>query len=124
MRELGSRDRVLGDAKIVKPMENVKKDNSDDTDLTDTAENEGGKSTGSIGGTGGGFDATKKAMNTHSDNNKEEINIDDFLVDMNCYKFHGKLQNLIYSTCPIIPKYHTTFGEPIERQEISIELEN
>jgi hypothetical protein len=91
MRELGSRDRVLGDAKIVKPMENVKKDNSDDTDLTDTADNEdatGGNSAVSLGG--GNVDH-KRAMNTHSDNNKEDINIDDFLVDMNCYKFQGKL---------------------------------
>ena len=30
---------------------------------------------------------------------------------------------MIYSTCPIIPKYHTTFGEPIDRQEISAERE-
>lgn len=30
----------------------------------------------------------------------------------------------MFSTCPIIPRYHSTFGEPLERQEISAELEN
>lgn len=29
----------------------------------------------------------------------------------------------MWSTCPILPKYHITFGEPVERQEVSTEFE-
>jgi len=47
----------------------------------------------------------------------------DELIDINRYRFQGMLQNQIFSTCPIIPKYHLAFGEPIERQEVSAEQE-
>lgn len=36
------------------------------------------------------------------------------LVDMKKFKFKGKFNNKIFSTCPIIPRFHATFGEPIE----------
>jgi hypothetical protein len=29
----------------------------------------------------------------------------------------------MWSTCPILPKFHIAFGEPIERQEVSTEFE-
>jgi hypothetical protein len=29
----------------------------------------------------------------------------------------------MWSTCPVLPKFHSTFGEPIERQEVSTEFE-
>ena len=29
----------------------------------------------------------------------------------------------MFSTCPVLPKYHVSFGEPIERQEVSTEFE-
>jgi hypothetical protein len=29
----------------------------------------------------------------------------------------------MWSTCPVLPKFHITFGEPIERQEVSTEFE-
>ena len=49
--------------------------------------------------------------------------IQDEMVDINRFRYEGQLSNVIYSTCPVIPKYHTTFGEPIDRQEISAEFE-
>ena len=49
--------------------------------------------------------------------------IQDEMVDINRFRYQNQLSNMIYSTCPIIPKYHTTFGEPIDRQEISAERE-
>ena len=57
--------------------------------------------------------------------NAQEIDniIQDEMVDINRFRYQNKMSNIIYSTCPIIPKYHTTFGEPIERQEISSEFE-
>lgn len=39
----------------------------------------------------------------------------DEMVDINKFRYTNKLSNIIYSTCPIIPKFHTTFGEPIDR---------
>lgn len=45
------------------------------------------------------------------------------MVDINRFRYQNQMSNIIYSTCPIIPKYHTTFGEPIDRQEISSEFE-
>ncbi len=41
--------------------------------------------------------------------------IQDEMVDINRFRYQNSLSNIIYSTCPIIPKYHTTFGEPIDR---------
>ena len=29
----------------------------------------------------------------------------------------------MHSTCPLVPKFHATFGQPIERQEISKEID-
>ena len=45
------------------------------------------------------------------------------MVDINRFKYNSAFTNPVYSTCPIIPKYHSTFGEPIERQEASAEYE-
>ena len=45
------------------------------------------------------------------------------MVDINRFRYQNQLSNIIYSTCPVIPKYHSTFGEPIDRQEISSEFE-
>jgi len=47
----------------------------------------------------------------------------DEMIDINRYKFQDQLQNFMWSTCPILPKYHITFGEPVERQEVSVENE-
>jgi hypothetical protein len=34
------------------------------------------------------------------------------------------MKNFIFSTNPILPRFHTTFGEPISRQEISSEMQS
>ena len=49
--------------------------------------------------------------------------IQDELIDINRFRYNSMITNPIYSTCPVIPKYHITFGEPIDRQEISSEFE-
>jgi hypothetical protein len=33
---------------------------------------------------------------------------------MKKFKYKGKFNNKVYSTCPIVPRFHATFGEPIE----------
>lgn len=33
------------------------------------------------------------------------------------------MQNFLHSTCPLVPKFHATFGQAIERQEISKEVD-
>ena len=47
----------------------------------------------------------------------------DELIDINRYRYNGLTQTAMWSTCPILPKFHTTYGEPIERQEASTEFE-
>ena len=47
----------------------------------------------------------------------------DELVDINKFRFNGAFTNKLMSTCPILPKYHVAFGQPIDRQEMSSELE-
>lgn len=47
----------------------------------------------------------------------------DPLVDINRYRFNARVQNYLHTTCPIVPKFHSTFGEPIERQDISQDLD-
>lgn len=39
----------------------------------------------------------------------------DELVDIHRYRFNGLFSNSSYSTNPILPKYHVTFGAPLDR---------
>lgn len=41
--------------------------------------------------------------------------LNDQMIDIMKYKFNGKLKNFIYSSSPIIPRFHSAFGEPIDR---------
>lgn len=46
----------------------------------------------------------------------EELDISNtHLIDINKYRFNNRLTNLMSSTCPVTPKYHSTFGIPIDR---------
>lgn len=45
------------------------------------------------------------------------------LFDMKQYKYKGKFCNKIYSTCPVVPRFHSTFGEPVEFQPMNVEME-
>jgi hypothetical protein len=45
------------------------------------------------------------------------------MIDIFRIRFNGRLQNIIYSSNPIIPRFHSTFGEPLARQEISAEMD-
>jgi len=47
----------------------------------------------------------------------------DELVYIHKYRFNGQFSNAQYSTNPIVPKYHVTFGQPLDRQEVSSEFE-
>jgi len=45
---------------------------------------------------------------------EEGEEISNKLYDMKQYKYKGKFCNKIYSTCPVLPRFHATFGEPVE----------
>ena len=45
------------------------------------------------------------------------------LIDMKKFKFKGKFNNKVFSTCPVIPRFHATFGEPIDFQPLNVEME-
>ena len=42
---------------------------------------------------------------------------------MKQYKYKGKFCNKTYSTCPVVPRFHSTFGEPVEFQPLNVEME-
>jgi hypothetical protein len=43
----------------------------------------------------------------------QEIDFNEHIVDINKYRFNKTSQNLMGSTCPVAPKFHATFGQPI-----------
>lgn len=106
LREMGTRDRVLGDAELVRPMEGG---NGGDEETQD------GTRKSVIGRT------AEEAANKEKNEQIDVIN--DALIDINKYRYNDRLSNYMYSTCPIVPKFHATFGQPIERQEISTEID-
>lgn len=78
----------------------------------------------SAGGAGAGPSQPTASGNEVAANAQEIDNIiQDEMIDINRFRYQNQMSNTTYSTCPIIPKYHTTFGEPIDRQEISSEFE-
>jgi hypothetical protein len=45
------------------------------------------------------------------------------LIDMKKFKYQGQFSNKIYSTCPIFPKFHSAYGEPVEKQPLNIDMQ-
>ena len=41
--------------------------------------------------------------------------IKDEMVDIMKCRFNKRFSATVQSTCPIVPKYHATFGEPVDR---------
>ena len=94
---MGTRDKVLGDAFLVKPQEQraeckIKDDSATDGDTTAASAEEDPNAAGEV------IDIQKDA-----------------LLDINKYRFNKKMSNFLHSTCPLVPKYHATFGQAIER---------
>ena len=46
------------------------------------------------------------------------------MASMRLYKCNGTFNNQIFSTCPSFPKFHCTFGEPVQKQTADIEMDN
>jgi hypothetical protein len=105
LREMGTRDRVLGDALHVKPKEAAmwegsgvgEESTTDDTCVEKMEIDEG---------TGAAPDLAREP-----------------LIEINKYKFGPRIRNYLHSTCPVVPKYHATFGQAIAHQDVSQELE-
>lgn len=130
LREFGTRDRVMGDINHVKPMEKQYVAKLEDMEGDEIGSSRGGNSasmprdsqaklskSASVDVSMGGGGVTANASDI------DNIIIDE-MVDINKFRYNGHLgTNTVYSTCPIIPKFHTTFGEPIDRQEVSAEFE-
>ena len=46
------------------------------------------------------------------------------MATLRLYKCNGTFNNQIFSTCPSYPKFHCTFGEPVQKQSVDYELEH
>lgn len=117
----------MGDANLVKPSEKDAVVTNDDVDM-DAADLEEAGNTADMNATNGtasgGNDTAPKQGGIGADNQQEIDNfIQDEMIDINRYRFNQQVNTIIFSTCPIVPKFHTTFGEPVDRQEISAEFE-
>jgi hypothetical protein len=108
LRELGTRDRILGDANFVRPLEHKSEcafKDDDESSVSDAKDSHNMEGYGELG-------------------NSEKIDLNkDALFDINKYRFNKNFQNFLHSTSPLVPKFHSTFGQPIERQEISYDID-
>ena len=110
----------MGDINNVRPMEKQQVTKLEEMEDDDTEMDMGVASNPNIGS-----DQRDKQSDPALATSAQEIDnvIQDEIVDINRFRYQNQFSNVIYSTCPIIPKYHTTFGEPIDRQEVSSEFE-
>lgn len=94
MRELATRDRVNFDVNTFGPREGA------NSLFEQVIKNE----------------EVKKSHGKKGDiSEKAESVIMDEMIDINKYRFGGLTQTHMWSTCPVLPKFHVTFGEPVER---------
>ena len=120
VREMGTRDRVLGDVRFLKrkgPSEgrSTLYEPPEDKQREELYKN---------------IDFENGMLPKCSINDLVKVNCDetiditkDSLVDINKYRFDGRFVSHYYSTCPIVPHYHQTFGQPVDRQEASAYFE-
>lgn len=102
---MGTRDKVLGDAHLVRPIEQ-----KSESPMTE----EGEISSKTV--------ADQQTLD--EGDTKENLDVTtDGLIDINKYKFNDKFNNYLYSTCPLVPKFHASFGQPIEKQDISMDID-
>ena len=141
---MGTRDRIMGDCTVLEPMEDVNlrinlEGRVATEEAVDSRENSFREETFSMAHKSKGkFTETSfssmfspnhlqekenpktlikiSKANDQSTVGEESVDIMSAqLIDIMKIKFNEKFQNFIFSTCPIIPRFHTTFGEPLDR---------
>ena len=105
LREMGTRDRVMGDAEFVRPKENEKPKQRKPGETTPPRPSK-----------------IKELLDAEN-LPPEEVDFQDHLVDLNKFRFNKRMHNQLGSTCPVAPRFHAAFGQPMERQELSFEYE-
>jgi hypothetical protein len=135
MREMGTRDRVMGDAIFLGPMESPLEGKLGSTLGQTKMSGLGGgdmelessrfsQHSSYAGGDDFGHKETsyapmyrvKDQMQLTAGGKKEVIDvINDELIDIQKIRFNDKLQNFIFSSNPILPRFHSAFGEPLSR---------
>ena len=45
-------------------------------------------------------------------------------VSLKGYKYNRRFNPALSSTCPCVPRFHSTFGRPTLYEEVSVEMEN
>jgi hypothetical protein len=46
------------------------------------------------------------------------------MASVRMYKYNGKFNNRVYSTCPSYPLFHFTHGEPTSKETVDVEMDN
>ena len=113
MREFATRDRVMGNMEYVLPKEATKvsqRNAAEDPTLSINASRTRMKAESDKNGSGPLPQATGGEGEEH-------------VTDAQKYKYRDRLSVRHLSTCPVVPRFHATFGEGLERQEISMEME-
>lgn len=135
---MGTRDRILGDVNIMGPMEMAKTEYEEIPDGSKEQKEEDEfvgvgvpKSKGKF--TESSYSSMFKPQFLQEKENpnimmrvkrdprdktadKDDVDIiNDQLIDIHKYKFNDRFKNFIFSSCPIIPRFHSTFGEPLDR---------
>ncbi len=116
LREFGTRERIAGDQIHVSipPTESSKVAANNTTPSFSNDYGAGSKLTSGLTGTD--FVVFPEETKDKGEENKN-------LIDMKMLKFKGKFNNQTFSTCPTMPRFHSTFGESVEHQPLNLERE-
>lgn len=113
---------MIGDCNIMRPNERNSVLKTEDLAEEAGQGGNGGQNQG-VGAAGGAAGTIAIPQGTGSNVGEIDNIVMDELVDINRYRYNNCFTNKQMSTCPILPKFHITYGAPVDRQEISAEYE-
>ena len=119
LREFGTRERI--DSHLSQPY--VHSTDADRKVVTNVnlSKNPFENLSGDQGHSGAGLEDSKKEKMAVFD--QKVINNMKDMASVRMYKCNGTFNNKVFSTCPSVPKFHCTFGEPTMRQTEDLEMD-
>lgn len=114
LSEMGSRDRIMGDCTVIHNLENQPVDQVEhDTESTITRSMHSKPVALSKRPDDTQYTGMFSAVGNADNGDIDIINM--HMIDIMQYKFNDKFKNTVYSSCPVMPRFHSTFGSPIDR---------